>query len=179
MTHLPELTTTPTRHPHCCASLSLTLLSHLDAILPAPPRLTLSIGSGSGLLEALLLHHHPTRAGIIPISLFGIEVSSSDNAAAVNRFLPEQNATEVPGTWAVSNHVMDATALLFVYPRQTALVKGYLEKATGAEVVVWIGPVADKEEFVGVLEGWGTTDDGGGDGGLSEGEAMAVYRRAV
>ena len=69
MDNLPSitLTTKPTRHAQSCVSLSLPLLALLDAILPPPPFLTLSIGSGPGLLEALFLKHYPSRAEVVDL----------------------------------------------------------------------------------------------------------------
>ncbi|KAK0636469.1 hypothetical protein B0T17DRAFT_480704, partial [Bombardia bombarda] len=179
---LPHLTATPTRHPASCASLSLPLLSLLDAVLPAPPQATLSIGSGPGLLEALLLHHHPRRAGASPASFYGVEVagpSSPPPTQQVNRFLPEPNAVVVAGTWAVANEA--AEGLLFVYPRQPGLVQAYLERGAGrVRVAVWIGPKCDLDEFTRPLRAWGVEDGGSGsaDGRVvEEGEAVVVFRR--
>ncbi|KAK4188263.1 hypothetical protein QBC35DRAFT_473718 [Podospora australis] len=183
---LPELSNQPTRYPPSCASLSIPLLHFLHKTLPAPPSLILSIGSGPGLLEALFLQHFPSRSS----SFFGVEVSVPEGKPPVNRFLPEQNALTVNGTWAVLseedteelNDAEPAKGLLFVYPRQPGLIKEYLHKAaTEVEVVVWIGPRCDEGVFKGVLEAWGDRDhEGGGQGGqmaVEEGEMVAVYRR--
>ncbi|KAK4196609.1 hypothetical protein QBC40DRAFT_209124, partial [Triangularia verruculosa] len=169
---LPNLSTTPTRHPSSCCSLSLPLLSLLHTLLPPPPRLVLSIGSGNGLLEALLLHHYPDRSS----SFYGVEVSASK---PVNVFLPEQNSLTVAGTWAVVDNglLSEVGALMFVYPRQPSLVRTYLERWEG--VVVWIGPRADVEEFGGVFEEWGGGRKGEDVGGgvVDDGEGVWVYRR--
>ena len=45
----------------------------MPVLLPPDPALTLSIGSGTGLLEALLLHQCPT------LDLRAVEVSSANN----------------------------------------------------------------------------------------------------
>ncbi|KAK4171387.1 hypothetical protein QBC36DRAFT_391148 [Triangularia setosa] len=169
---LPKLSTAPTRHSSSCCSLSLPLLSLLNTLLP-PPRLALSIGSGPGLLEALLLHHYPNRSN----NFYGVEVSAPK---PVNIFLPEQNTLTVTGTWAVIDNglLRDAGGLLFVYPRQPSLVRAYLENWKG-EVVVWIGPRADVEEFGPVFEEWGGGEKGQdmGMGLVDEGEGVWIYRR--
>ncbi|KAK3687431.1 hypothetical protein B0T22DRAFT_128234 [Podospora appendiculata] len=175
---LPQLTSTPARHSASCASLSLPLLSLLHAVLPQPPSLTLSIGAGPGLLEALLLKHHPSRACANPASLYGIEVAA---APPVNRFLPEANAVVVGGTWAVAREVADAEALVFVYPRQVGLVRTYLDSGARVRVVVWIGPRCDVSEFLGPLGAWGVEDvalmDWEGGKVVENGEVVLVFHR--
>jgi len=197
-TTLPDLTSpgvaSPLRHQSSCASLSLHLLNLLNAVLPHPPSLTLSVGSGPGLLEALLLHQFPSRAALIPIeapddhdddddvqpkaSFYGVEVKG------VNRFLPNDNVITVPGTWAIAELSKTAEGLLFVYPRQPGLLRSYLGRE-GVRVVVWIGPRCDLEEFVRPLEDWGVEDVGvgrfmvgeGGEKVVEDGEVVVVYRR--
>ncbi|KAK1836430.1 hypothetical protein QBC39DRAFT_248117 [Podospora conica] len=173
---LPHLTPIPARHPASCASLSLSLLSLLDRVLPAPPSLTLSVGSGPGLLEAVFLETYPVRAAIDPvISFYGVEVASS---TPVNRFLPEQNALEVAGTWAVAREAEEAKGLMFVYPRQKGLIQAYLDKGTKVDVAVWIGPKCDMEEMAEPLRTWGVEDeDICGEGLVEDGEAVMVFRR--
>ncbi|KAK0726399.1 hypothetical protein B0T21DRAFT_261533, partial [Apiosordaria backusii] len=169
----------PTRHPLSCCSVSLPLLSLLNSLLPPPPALTLSIGSGPGLLEALLLQHYPARSG----SFYGVEVAVSaaqQNQKPVNVFLPEQNTLTVNGTWAVIDEGLlnEAGGLVFVYQRQPSLVRAYLEKWKG-EVVIWIGPRADLEEFGPAFEQWNGEKKGEdmGAGMVDEGEGVWVYRR--
>ena len=55
MPSLPSLTDRPAVYAGCCLALSTPLVAHLHSLLPKAPALTLSIGSGFGLLEALLL----------------------------------------------------------------------------------------------------------------------------
>ncbi|KAH7630521.1 hypothetical protein B0T09DRAFT_121380 [Sordaria sp. MPI-SDFR-AT-0083] len=184
-TSLPIITTTPSRHPTSCASLSLPLLSLLNRVLPPPPTLSLSIGSGPGLLEALFLHHYPQRASFF----YGVEVapplSQLKEGKEVNTWLPEQNTVTVPGTWAlVGGEILKETGgLVFVYPRSGGLMGRYLEEcnAEKLEVVVWIGPRCDVEEYEKVLEGWGVREDLGDEGEdgklVEEGEVVLVYRR--
>ncbi|KAK0715217.1 hypothetical protein B0H67DRAFT_600909 [Lasiosphaeris hirsuta] len=181
MEPLPTLAPYPTRHPQSCASLSLPLLAFLHTTLPAPPALTFSIGSGHGLLEALLLHHYPARAGTDPITLYGIEVAAAAAAAPgpVNRFLPEPHALVVPGTWAVAPEgvLCRAEGLVFVYPRQAGLVGRYL-RGERVRVVVWVGPRCDLEEMTTPLRAWGEVK-GEGEGLVEDGEAVLVFRRSL
>lgn len=59
------------------------------------------------------------------------------------------------GTWHIIDEAREAVALMFIYPRETKLVKAYLDVAAKAEVVVWIGPRLDFEEFGTALASWG------------------------
>ncbi|KAK0620140.1 hypothetical protein B0T14DRAFT_224628 [Immersiella caudata] len=152
MKTLPALTSLPTRHPQSCASLSLPLLTLLNSILPRPPALTLSIGSGPGLLEAAFLQQYPER-GAAPTSFYGVEVVTAPASPPVNRFLPEQNSLVVSGTWAVAGEAEEAEGLVFVYPRQSGLVARYLGVGKMVTVVVWIGPRCEEESG---RKGWMT-----------------------
>ena len=63
MPSLPSLTDRPAVYAGCCLALSTPLVAHLHSLLPKAPALTLSIGSGFGLLEALLLAGPAPQAG--------------------------------------------------------------------------------------------------------------------
>ena len=52
---LPVLTATPTAYSGCCLALSKPLIAYFASLLPQPPSLALSIGSGFGLLESYLI----------------------------------------------------------------------------------------------------------------------------
>ena len=127
---LPRLTDEPKHHPDCCISLSTRLLDVLTAAfvygaplsgesaaktVPGPAKkaenargLVLSIGSGTGLLEALLLARwsnpslHQGSSGVdndayrAVTTVKGIEVRSS-----INKYLPAANFGVVRGTWDV------------------------------------------------------------------------------
>lgn len=108
----------------------------------------------------------------------------------MNTWLPEQNTVTVPGTWALVDKEMlgEVGGLVFVYPRSGGLVGRYLEEAERVEVVVWIGPWCDVEEYEEVLKVWGVRQEvpmgGEGDGEeeeggklVEEGEVVLVYRR--
>ncbi|KAI1294107.1 hypothetical protein F5Y03DRAFT_319883 [Xylaria venustula] len=142
MATLPSLTAEPTRHPGCCVSLSQPLLATIQALLQsipsaslqkeksdpeyesAPQPLILSVGSGSGLLEELLQLYLNQSVSVSPNwRVEGVEVNS-----AVNIHLPEDRINQVAGTWAVlESRARDAAALMFVYPRDGALVRRYID----------------------------------------------------
>ncbi|KAI1148160.1 hypothetical protein F4825DRAFT_111438 [Nemania diffusa] len=156
MTNLPTLQDEPTRYAGCCLSLSNPLLATISSLLTsthaaaadershdehAPergPALILSIGSGTGLFEELLHTHlnNPIRLDASPPPpnhagtsrwrrswrVEGVEVHP-----AVNAHLPADRMSHVPGTWAVhAARARDAAALMFVYPRDGALVRRYV-----------------------------------------------------
>ncbi|KAJ8128977.1 hypothetical protein O1611_g4655 [Lasiodiplodia mahajangana] len=148
MPTLPPLRDEPTRYPGCCLSLSNRLLATIGSLLNSShdlvhptslthnePALVLSIGSGTGLLEELLhaylnnlnTHTHVPEERIKSWRVEGVEVNP-----AVNTHLPEDRINYVAGTWAVlSTRAREATALMFVYPRDGALVRRYVEAFMG------------------------------------------------
>lgn len=143
---LPPLFSTPAIFPGCCLALSAPLLAYLAALLPAPPHSTLSIGSGYGLLEALLL------AEPFNLNVIGVEVHPSPN-----QYLPASHHRTVTGTRFLEPLAADSTTWLFVYPRRVGLVDEYLEAygAGALERVVWIGPAADWDDYKGCFaSGW-------------------------
>ncbi|KAE8386859.1 hypothetical protein BDV23DRAFT_186854 [Aspergillus alliaceus] len=171
MAELPtNLTTTPQAFPTCCLSISITLLTTLSTLLPTKPSLTLSIGSGTGLLEALLTHHYPS------LQIEGVEVSSS-----INRYIPEQDMHVVTGTWdLLHERAPDATAWMFVYPRDPRLVERYIEMygMGKVEVILWLGPRADWGDYVRCFAGgFGVERVVGIEGGLAGFEMLGVVRK--
>ncbi|KAG5665939.1 hypothetical protein KAF25_010064 [Fusarium avenaceum] len=154
---LPELDSqgAPVRFPFCCLSISSKLLQILTNIfsnttLSDENPTVLSIGSGTGILEALLLAHSQSRS---LLNIEGVEVQQLGGKAPVNRYLPEQAIYTVRGTWDVVSrlHDPDVTALMFVYPRQPGLISEYIkvisEQDLKVQVIVWLGPMADWEVF--------------------------------
>lgn len=139
-----QLSPSPKAFPTCCLSISSTLTSRLASLLPPKPSFTVSIGSGSGLLEALISHRHPD------ISVEGVEVKS-----AVNRYISEPDMHVVNGTWDLHPRVGEAQAWMFVYPRQPKLVSKYLERfGNGAVyVIVWLGPKVDWVDYESCFRG--------------------------
>jgi hypothetical protein len=144
---LPALTSTPTAYPGCCLALSAPLVAHLASLLAPPPSLTLSIGSGFGLLEAHLLAHDRNT--------IGVEVAPSPN-----QYLPASHHRVVHGSRFLEPIAAEATAWLFVYPRRPGLVQQYMTEygKGGVETVIWAGPKADWEDYVACFGGWGVQE---------------------
>jgi hypothetical protein len=132
---LPEISSLPQHHADCCLSLSTTLIQQIGKLQP-PGSLVYSIGSGSGLLEALLQQNFSKTIVI------GTEVHDS-----VNKYLSPANSISVNGTWNVYNKSSEATTWLFVYPRRPSLISHYLELPKLPETIVWLGPKKDWEDF--------------------------------
>ncbi|RDW90117.1 uncharacterized protein DSM5745_01892 [Aspergillus mulundensis] len=131
------LSSSPAAFPNCCLALSTPLLARLASLLPTTPQFTLSIGSGAGLLEALLAYLYPS----VPIE--GVEVNSS-----VNLYVEEQDMNVVGGTWDLLPRASDATAWMFVYPREPKLVTKYIKTyGLGIKMVLWLGPRADWADY--------------------------------
>lgn len=141
---LPQLTGDPQTIPDSCLSLSLPLLGAIHACLPPAPGLSLSIGSGTGLVEALL----DSLAGPHALRLASVEVAPSPNKYhAAHR--------TVPGTWALDGLAREAAAWLFVYPKQVGLVREYMAAYAAAgsvATVVYVGPRMDWDDFRGAFE---------------------------
>ena len=133
----------PTLHPDCCCPISIPLIRLLSSMILSVRGMTISISSGSGLLEALLLREN------YRINIHGIEVANS-----INRYLPDERMQPVHGTWDLSHAAKDAIAWLFVYPRDLGLIKKYIQAyGEGAvEHIIWIGPLADLAEIDVVLQ---------------------------
>lgn len=186
----------PVRHPHCCLSLSSTLLTSLTNIAlegntgASETRVVLSIGSGTGLLEAFLAEHarqqlHDSNQ-TTTLVVEGVEVTQpgTDNVTP-NIYLPEQHSSTVRWSWEVSSRLRDpdVSAVMFVYPRQPALVTQYVKAASelpGARAIVWLGPVADLTDFESCFTGYGRFELRQGldeETGLEANEMMAVWRR--
>ncbi|KAK1232314.1 hypothetical protein PQX77_004565 [Marasmius sp. AFHP31] len=137
---LPQLTSEPQSHPDSCLSFSLPLLRAIHGLLPAAPDLTLSIGSGSGLVESLL----QSITEPYTLNLVGVEVMPSPN-----KYLPPTSHRCVQGTWALDPLSKTAKAWLFVYPKRVGLIEEYLNahRTNGLQTVMWIGPRRDWDEF--------------------------------
>lgn len=137
---LPSISPSPKTYSGCCLALSSQLLSYLSRTLPPAPSLILSIGSGYGLLEALLIRA-PYSANIV-----GVEVHPSSN-----QYLPSSHHRDVSGTRFLDELAAEATAWMFVYPRRVGLVSEYI-KVHGDEsvqTILWIGPQADWVDYEG------------------------------
>ncbi|KAH8601010.1 hypothetical protein B0O99DRAFT_681865 [Bisporella sp. PMI_857] len=170
---LPILSEEPEYYPDCCASISHRLLEILTENFQniEGERLILSIGSGTGLLEALLLSHLPSSSNL---TIEGVEVDSS-----INKYLPEQNSSIVRGTWELSPHLNHVGGLMFVYPRSPELVKRYFENGMRVEVVVGVLHRSDWTDFQESFgrEGWEVEVLEGGEGGVVGNEMVVVFRK--
>ncbi|KDN71723.1 hypothetical protein CSUB01_11074 [Colletotrichum sublineola] len=153
----PRLTNEPQTLPDCCLSLSLPLLRELHGCLPPAPHLTLSIGSGTGLLEGLL---HDLASSSSSSSLphaTTLNLVSVEVAPSANRYHAAHRT--VPGTWALDPLAEQARAWVFVYPKQVALVRGYVDAFSGegvgcaVETVMYVGPRRDWDDFRAAFEG--------------------------
>ncbi|KZL85895.1 hypothetical protein CI238_07735 [Colletotrichum incanum] len=143
---LPQLTNEPQTLPDCCLSLSLPLLRELHGYLPPSPHLTLSIGSGTGLVEGLL----HSFASPYALNLVSVEIAPSPN-----RYHTAHRT--VPGTWALDPLAKEAKAWVFVYPKQVALVKEYMaafSREGSAETVMYVGPRTDWDDFRDAFKGF-------------------------
>ncbi|RYP42764.1 hypothetical protein DL768_010236 [Monosporascus sp. mg162] len=192
---LPEVTDEPKHYPDCCLSISSGLLNVLTDTFrtTAETGPVLSIGSGSGLLEALLQSRwtaasasasasdNTTSSAAASLRIEGIEVRAS-----INKYLPAAAVGTVKGTWEVSPRARPdpaVAALLFAYPRSPALVSRYLREAE-ASVAVWLGHRSDWPDFEPCFAGAPGFDGavevvGGRAAGLVEYEMMAVVRRRM
>jgi hypothetical protein len=129
-----QLDSSPKRFPDCCLAISNTLITHLGSILPKKPAFTLSIGSGSGLLEGLISHCNES------VSVEGVEVNST-----VNRYIAEEDMNIVGGGWGLCSNAQQASAWMFVYPRDPKVITKYIDTYADqvVEFIVWLGPRAD------------------------------------
>ena len=161
-----KLAEQPAHLPDCCSSLSVLLLKRLASLLPPDPALTLSIGSGSGLLEALLLQQRPE------LDLNAVEVPTNDN-----RYMPADKLEIVNGYRDLCDLAADASAWMFVYPRDVWLLREYVQAFGGQKchLIIWIGPRADQleREFFGEM--W--IKEEMEECGLKNYETMALWRR--
>jgi hypothetical protein len=136
---LPPITERQALHQGCCLSLSTEIIQKIAVVLPSKPSLILSIGSGTGLLEVLLIENHPN------LRIEGVEVNAN-----VNKFLPLENFHVVKGTWDLCMVASHAQVLMFVYPRSQDLLRKYLKQygsSGNVHQVVWIGPTVDWDTF--------------------------------
>lgn len=181
---LPPLSDDALRHPDFCLSISTGLVHLLSSVLNSctdrqQPTLVLSVGSGSGLLEAHL-DAHWTEDPDCHITIEGVEVRAAENAKSVNKYLPEGRHSTVRGTWELSPHLAQAGALMFVYPREPGLVAKYLQASPdGLSIAIYLGPKTDWEIFEASLSnvpGFGKPEILQGFG-MAEFEMMAYIRK--
>ena len=161
-----KLAEQPAHLPDCCSSISVLLLKLLASLLPPDPALTLSIGSGSGLLEALLLHHCPH------LDLKAVEVPTTNN-----KYMPADRLQTVNGYRDLCDLAADANAWMFIYPRDTWLLREYVQAFGGQKchLIIWIGPRVDQLDRKFFGEMW--VKEELEECGLKNYETMAVWRR--
>lgn len=166
---LPRLSNIPVQYADCCAALSSTLVANLAQSLPAAPALTISIGSGSGILEALILRDRPE------ICLRAIEVSQD-----INQYLSAKNLQIVSGTWDLCAMAANSIAWIFVYPRDFSLVEKYLQNFGSASVqlLFFLGPKADSSNVKALMENRAWKREAIEECGVSQYEALLVWRRS-
>ena len=128
----------PLQYPGCCCTLSKPLITNLVTMLPHKPSMAISIGCGTGLLEAIPLRHCPE------LCLQAIEVQNE-----IIEYLPKDIYEIVKETWDLSSTALSATSWMCVYPRGLSLFKHYLEALSSGAVslVIWIGPRSDLPEY--------------------------------
>lgn len=138
-----DVSNKPTCFSDCCVAISKPLVEALVDTLPRRPAVILSIGSGRGLLEHLMLQCSKALDGKLSLDLYGVEVPTCEN-----KYLPEHRMLRVSSTSSVRSDAMFASALLFVYPRQVSLISKYLDVClTGAlERLLWLGHRSDWPE---------------------------------
>ncbi|KAJ4983645.1 hypothetical protein SVAN01_10856 [Stagonosporopsis vannaccii] len=167
---LPTLTNKATVYPGCCLALSTPLVAHLYSLLKPAPARALSIGSGFGLLEALL-NASPYKAQVV-----GVEVAPSPNT-----FLPATHHRLVHGTRFLEPLAAEAGTWLFVYPRRVGLVNEYMANYSHNSVhrIIWIGPQADWDDYKGCFTtDWDVHTQSADEVGGKAWEMIAVARKA-
>lgn len=166
---LPQLSHIPVQHADCCAALSSTLVAKVAQSLPSAPALTISIGSGSGILEALILRDRPE------VCLQAIEVSHD-----INLYLSAENVQIVSGTWDLCALAANSTAWIFVYPREFSLVEKYLQTfgSAAVQLLIFLGPKADISNMEALMESRAWKMEAIVECGVSQYEALLVWKRS-
>ena len=95
--------------------------------------------------------------------------------------LQPEEVVHVPGTWATCELARQASAWLFVYPREPGLLNRYLDEYGHGDIrkIVWLGPKVDWSAFVdvvGEIEGWDAPDVTE-DCGAAEYEMLVVIQK--
>ncbi|CAI7607785.1 unnamed protein product [Penicillium glandicola] len=125
-----QLSPEPKRFPDCCLAISSTLITYLASLLPRKPKFTISIGSGSGLLEGLIVHYDKN------VSVEGVEVDST-----INRYIAEEDMNVVPGGWGLWSAAQEAAAWMLI----TKYIDTYGDQTV--DFIVWLGPRVDWPDY--------------------------------
>lgn len=139
------LTETAIHYPDLCPALSRPLVNAIADRLPQNPALVLSVGCGSGLLEAMILRASQHRDANAPgLNLVGVEVPDCSVT-----HLPADRTETVPTTLSLVDDAVLASTLMFVYPRQPTLIAMYLDATVNAalEQIIWLGHRNDWREI--------------------------------
>ncbi|KAJ5186512.1 hypothetical protein N7449_011276 [Penicillium cf. viridicatum] len=122
------------RYPSSVALSERTLVTYLASLLPKKPAFTVSIGSGSGLLESLIVHSDKN------VSVEGVEVDST-----INRYIAEEDMNVVGGGWRLWSAAQQAAAWMFVYPK---LITKYIDThGDTVDLIIWLGPRVDWPDY--------------------------------
>ena len=142
---LPQLAASPPTYSGSCLALSTQLVAYIRTLLAPPPCISVSIGSGFGLLEAYLM------TGDYGFHVIGVEVEPSPN-----KYLSSSHHRIVNGTRFLQPLADQATTWLFVYPRRVGLVQEYMAAygQKSVEKIVWAGPKADWDDYKACFAGW-------------------------
>lgn len=136
---LPLLSQDLAKYPGLCMFLSSQVITSLTGFLPTEPLLTLSIGSGTGLLEAIL-----SESG-----KHGIECVEVESYRHTPKYMQDSAMHYVRGTWETSPRALDAQVWLFIFPREPELLRKYVAAYGDGNVehILYIGPRGDLEAF--------------------------------
>lgn len=69
--------------------------------------------------------------------------------SSVNRYISEKEMNVVGGTWDLHPRSSQASAWMFVYPREPKLITKYIDTycGNGVEMIIWLGPKADWPDY--------------------------------
>ncbi|EMD00682.1 hypothetical protein BAUCODRAFT_62098 [Baudoinia panamericana UAMH 10762] len=162
---LEKVSETPMPFADCCANISLPMLCLLASKLPHCPAVVVSVGSGSGLLETLLIQ--VTNGNV---DLVGVEVPSCRN-----KYLPCERLLRVPCTESLHPDALLASALMFVYPRKASIVARYLEsyRDGAVERLLWLGHKCDIPEMEEILRPYSSSLE------IVDGPGLAAYEAVL
>ena len=160
----------PVHYADCCMAISRPLIRVVTDRLPRRPAMILSVGSGSGLLEAAILEHGRNELAH-DMLLHGVEVPS-----CTNKYLPNDRLLRVPTSSTIHEDAASASALMFVYPRQVILVAAYLDtcKSGVLEQVLWLGHRSDWADYEELLSTHFKTLEYYEDAGVAEYELLVI-----
>lgn len=167
---VPLLQEEASKYYGSCTFISPSLINALRSLLPRKPGLTLSIGSGIGLVEAFTIQHDSHLIECVEVPALREE----------RKYVDEASMHYVRGTWDTSDRARDAVAWLFLFPRDPVLITKYVERYIhgGLRSILWIGPAGDAAEMrTAVQDPAFHLSDTDLDACLHAGEATLLWRR--